>query len=298
MLITPLISLFVILTSSPAAAGPRPPANMPDAGSVLRILPNPGDMARHGDIALYPASRLAEYIDGAAETYREYGVIETSTVSFGPPTAKLPRITIDLHRMYEPKNAFGIFRVERSDKAEDLKLGGEAAWQSGLLTFWQGPYYARLVSEASRDTTIACARALSDLLPADGDTLIQMGFFPRAAISGSERWVPRSYLGIKGLDDVWTATCRDTAGTFDVFFRRNRPPLRQADVGKVGKILTQVTVEKPIQLIQLEKGEKGRVLILFYKKMARYTAGYLGPKPNADRTAFMSKWIDQLPTGR
>jgi hypothetical protein len=289
--------LLGFLLPSPAGARVTPSGEVPDAGAILHILPPPTGMDRMGEISIYPIARLADYIDGAAEVYKEYGVMESATVAFGPAGAQVPRITIDLHHTYEAKNAFGLFRLEKGDAAESLDIGAESAWQSGLLTFWRGPYYVRIVSEAGLESTLGCARTLDAILPTGMDSLVAMGFFPRATIEGTERWVPRSYLGIRGLDDIWTATCKDTAGTFDVLFRKNRPPLREADVGKAGKIVSTTTDTSPIQMIRLEQEEKGKILILFYRKLGRYVAGYVGPKPNDQRTTFISKWADVLPTG-
>jgi hypothetical protein len=285
-------------TSPPETGAAGAPARGPNVKSALRILPTPAGLAQSGELALYPAEKLTDHIGAAAATYRDYGVIESGSISFAPPAGKRPRFAIDLYRFGEAKNAFGIFRVERGEHAEALDVGAEGAWESGLLSFWQGPYYARIASGASRDSTLACARSLTGLLPTAGDTLIQMGFFPRATINGTERWVPHTYLGIKGLDDVWTATCTDSAGTFQVLFRRNRPPLRDEEVGKAGKIAAMATEKNPVELINLSGEEKGKVLILFFKKMSRYAAGYVGPKPSGTRTTFLANWVDQLPAGR
>ncbi len=274
---------------------PPTPSQIPKVESVLRLVPSPPGLSRAGDVDIYPVDKLSDHLDGGAEAYRSYGVIETGTVSFTRPGARLPLITVDLHRFADAKNAFGIFRQERSDHAEDLKVGAEAAWQSGLLTLWQGPFYARIVSGASRDSTLDCARSLVTLLPTAGDTLNEMGLFPRATIAGTERWIPRSFLGIKGLDDIWTAACRDSAGTFQVFFRRGRPPLSEAEVGKAGKITAQATESSPVEMIDLRGERKGEVLLLLFKKLGRYTAGYVGPKPSNARASFLGHWADQLP---
>jgi hypothetical protein len=314
MLISLLLSLLLSMVAatawgqSPQIPPPEPTpqerhlsaaaAQIPKVESVLRLLPTPPGLARTGDVEIYTVAKLSDHLDGGAEVYRQYGAVETGTVSFTRPGVRLPLITVDLHRFGEPKNAFGIFRLERSEHAEEIKLGGEAAWQSGLLTLWQGPFYARIVSGASRDSTLGCARDLLSLLPTSGDTLNELGLFPRASTTGTERWIPHAFLGIKGLDDVWTATCQDSAGTFQVLFRRNRPPLSDAEVGKAGKITTRASNTSPIEMIDLRGDEKGKVLLLFYKKMARYAAGYVGPKPNNQRASFISHWVDQLPLWR
>ena len=267
-----------------------------DAGPILRSLPPPAGLAPVGEVAVYPAERLWDYIDGAAEAYRDYGVVETATVGFGRQDATLPRMTIDLHRMAEPKGALGIFQSERGEKAEDLHLGSGSSWQNGLLLLWRGPYYARIVTEASRETTLACAEALAGILPAGVDSFPVFRVFPDTGrVRAQDTFVARAFLGIRGLDNVWMASYSDTAGIYRLFVTRNRPPLREEDVADHGKIIAMPSQSTPVQLIELEKG---RVVILFYKKMSRYLAGYIGSPPRRDRTQTLSHWIDSLPLGR
>lgn len=303
MLIVFILSLAIAFSAAPAcgqdgapvsgARASSPSAKVPDVESVLRILPPPSGLAQVGEIKVTPSAKVAG-VDPAAG---DYGVIEIGSVSFGRAGAGA-QMTVDLSRLPASKNAFGIFRSKRAEGAEALTIGAEGAWMPGVMTFWQGPYYARIAGEAPRDSILACARTLSGILPTAGDTLIEMGLFPRAAINGTERWIPRSFLGIKGLNDVWTATCSDSAGTFEVLYRFNRPPLREEEVGKVGKIVAKATEQSPIQMIDLAGSEKGKVLLLVYKKMSRYAAGYVGPKPSSKRVTFISNWVDQLPHGR
>jgi hypothetical protein len=246
------------------------------------------------EVAVYAPDKLWDYIDGGAQAYIDYGVAETATVSFQRPGAGLPRITVDLHRMAEPKGAFGLFSMERSGKGEDAKVGRGSSLERGMLLFWSGDSYVRIVSDASPDTTVALARALAGILPAAEDALPMLDLFPaEGRIPNGDAYVAVSFQGIKRLDDVWTASYVDTTGSYMLFLRRNRPPIREGDLPPKAKILASPTVETPIQLIDM--GSKDRVLVAFYIKRSWYLAGFLGARPNDVRTTRIAAWVDSLP---
>lgn len=269
-------------------------ASAGDAGLILRDLAPPAGLVSAGDVAVYAPDKLWDHIDGAAQAYIDYGVAESATVSFQKPGAVLPRITVDLHRMSEPKGAFGLFSLERSGKGTDVQIGRGSSLEQGMLTFWSGDSYVRIVSDASTDTTVALARALASILPAREDALPVLEVFPPEwRISGGDGYTAVGFDGIKHLDDVWTASYADSAGTYRLFLRRNRPPIRSIDLPPKAKITAMPKEKSPIQSIEL--GDKDRVLVLFYIKKSLYLAGFEGPKPNDARTKRISAWIESLP---
>jgi hypothetical protein len=265
-----------------------------DAGLILRDLASPAGMVPSGEVAVYAPEKLWDHIDGAAQAYIDYGVAESATISFQKPGAALPRITIDLHRMAEPKGAFGLFSMERSGKGTDVQIGRGSSLEKGMLTFWTGDSYVRIVSDASNDTTIAVAKALAGILPARDDALPVLEIFPsERRITGGDGYTAVAFEGIKHLDDVWTATYSDSAGSYRLFLRRNRPPIRSTDLPPKAKITAMPKEKSPIQLIEL--GGKDQVLVLFYIKKSLYLAGFEGPKPDNARTKRIAAWIESLP---
>jgi len=281
------MNMLQALTLAAIAAGAA------DVGSLLRSLDPPDGFVMDGEVAVYPADRLWDYINGGADAYLRNGVLETAALSIRRPSESLPSITIDLHRMSASNGAEAIFGEEKSPTAESLKLGSGGAWQSGLLSFWDGPYYARIVTQTTRDSTLACAEALARLLPTRLEPMPIFRLFPHGErVSDSETRSVKPYLGIHGMTDVYSMRFRDSAGEYELFLRKNRPPLTEKNVEKLGKIASMPTRDSPIQKIDLEDG---RVLLLFYIKMCPYMAGYLGPKPDQSRIALLGQWVEGLP---
>jgi hypothetical protein len=285
------MTICALLTAAALAAAAG------DAGLILHDLPPPDGWTASGEVAVYAPEKLWDYIDGGAQAYVEYGVVETATASFQPPGARLPRITVDLHRMREPKGAFGIYASERSGKGAELGIGRGSSMEKGMLLFWSGDSYVRIVSDASSDTTIALARALAGILPARDDSLPMLAHFPaEGRIPGGEGYTAVSFQGIKRLDDVWSASYADSAGSYVLFLRRNRPPIRAAELPPKAKILAAPKTESPIEMIDM--GVKDQVLLAFYVQNCWYMAGYIGARPNDDLTKGISAWVESLPKAR
>lgn len=271
-------------------------ASIISAGGALERLGPPPGMEREGEIAVYPAERLWDYIDGAADIYLDYGVEETAAVSFKRPASELPEVVIDLHQMADTKGSFGIFANDRAGGGEGVGLGAASLWTPGFLAFRKGRYYARIVTEISKDSTLALARRLDDLLPAEADSFPALDLFPAdGRIRSKDSYVARRFLGIRTLDDIWSAAYADSAGEYRLLLRGNRIPLREGDVQGIGKIVSVPTDERPVQMIELA-GD--RTLILFYIRKCRYLSGYYGAKPGPEMTARIARWVDSLPKVR
>jgi hypothetical protein len=265
-----------------------------DASLILRDLPPPAGLVVSGEMAVYSPEKLWDHIDGAAQAYIDYGVAETATVSFQKLGAQLPRITVDLHRMAEPKGAFGIFSMERSGKGKEVEIGSGSSMEKGMLIFWKGDSYARIVSDASRDTTIALANALAAILPERDEEMPMLGYFlQKDRLPDGDGYTAISFEGIRHLNDIWTAAYADSAGSYRLLLRKNRPPVRSTDLPPKAKILASPKEKTPIQMIEL--GSPDQTMLLFYIKKAQYLAGYIGPRPSAARQKQISAWVEALP---
>jgi hypothetical protein len=162
-----------------------------------------------------------------------------------------------------------------------------------MLTLWDGPYYARLVSELPRERTEAIAMQLVRLLPTESVLMPIYRLFPKEnRIPKGEEHFTGNLLGLKGLNDAWVVHYRDGAGEYDLFLRRNRPPLKAADIQSVGALKAVPTQESPIQRIDLNDG---RMMLIFYIKMNPNLAGYLGAPPDSARQARLTTWVNSLP---
>ncbi|MEN8164510.1 MAG: DUF6599 family protein, partial [Acidobacteriota bacterium] len=89
-----------------------------------------------GEISTFTPDTLWEHINGAAETFLQYGfvVLKTSELSNEGVT-----VAVGIYEMGSPLNAFGIYRTERPDDAATVKIGGQA-----LIS---APYQALMVKD-------------------------------------------------------------------------------------------------------------------------------------------------------
>ena len=71
----------------------------------------------------YDASSLWEFINGAAETFMQYGFQGLETAEFSRDGTIL---AVSIYDMGSALNAYGIYRSERPDEVEPLAIGAQA----------------------------------------------------------------------------------------------------------------------------------------------------------------------------
>jgi hypothetical protein len=172
-----------------------------DAGSS--DFPAVQGWTRTGEVMVYDADNLWEYINGAAELFVSYGVRSCTTTDLA--SGELA-VTVDLYDMGVPLNAFGVFKREGSGESVEVENAVAALvsppYQALLV---RGSTYAKvnvfqgeLTMEAGRELLTELARVLPGettlpqeltLLPADGK------------VEGTESYQAEGYLGLTELKD-------------------------------------------------------------------------------------------------
>jgi hypothetical protein len=156
---------------------------------------------RAGEVLIYDADNLWEYINGAAELFVEYDVqtCHTADLSSGDLT-----VTIDLYDMGTPLNAFGVYNRESSGAAAPIPNAVEATisppYQALLL---KGATYAKvnaiegeLTEGSGRELLEAVARAL----PGETAYPRELQLLPESGkVAGSEGYQSRGFLGLTEL---------------------------------------------------------------------------------------------------
>jgi hypothetical protein len=189
---------------------------MPILGLVLGVLslagcsgepssdfPSVEGWTQAGEVLMYDADNLWEYINGAAELFVSYGVrsCRTTDLSSGDLT-----VTVDLYDMGTPLNAFGVFEREASGESVDVS-GAVAAlvsppYQALLL---KGSTYAKvnvfegeLSMEAGQELLEGLAASLSgeSTMPPEFQLLPSEGM-----VEGTESYQAEAFLGLSELTD-------------------------------------------------------------------------------------------------
>ena len=164
-----------------------------------------------GEVLIYDADNLWEYINGAAELFVSYGVrsCHTTDLSSGDLT-----VTVDLYDMGTPLNAFGVFEREASGEPVDVADAVAALvsppYQALLL---KGSTYAKvnvfegeLTMEAGRDLLESLAAGI----PGPSTPPPEFGLLPSGGkVEGSEAYQAEAFLGLTELTDCVFAEYSD-----------------------------------------------------------------------------------------
>lgn len=192
--------------------------------SLMNLLPGDGEIAglKHDkDPFHYAAENLWEIINGAAEEYIEYGVVEMVGVYTLDSTGNLdPQILI--FDMGEPINAFGIFSQHRSPEDDPVAVGNEGISTETNLYFYAGRYYVQVTAQKIVPKERALLREIADLVAK------KMGPVPppppllrllpaEAQVPRSLMYHPKEFLGYQFLKGALSGEFQGQSGTFKAF---------------------------------------------------------------------------------
>jgi hypothetical protein len=127
-------------TEAGAAAGPN----------IFRLLPEASDVRPWTltDRRLsYDASTLSDYIDGAAETYLDYGFNRVASQEYSSGGES---VVCSVYEMRDAEAAFGIFSSLRSPRKRRLEVGDDGFRADAQLAFWQARYYVTVETYTPR----------------------------------------------------------------------------------------------------------------------------------------------------
>lgn len=114
----------------------------PQPATPVQLLPSPSAGWREtGKTLTFSGAALSDYIDGGAEAYMAYGFREAAVREFQNDVGT--RLTVEIYLMDRPENAYGIFSTDSAGDHWDIGAG--ASYGGGLLRFWKGPYFMRIM---------------------------------------------------------------------------------------------------------------------------------------------------------
>jgi hypothetical protein len=140
-----LIACFVILGLLPplaAAAGP--------GVDLARFLPDEiAGWKPAGQDRVFDRDSIFQYIDGAGEIYLAYAFRRVLVREYAGPDRAL--LVAEIYDLANPGDAFGIFSGDPDGEA--VAVGQEGLYGGGLLRFWKGPFFVRLMAEKETEET-------------------------------------------------------------------------------------------------------------------------------------------------
>ena len=132
-----LIAVSLMLLSCDNGNAPAPKELTPSG-----LMPGPPHEWREtGKTRTFSGVALSDHINGGAEAYLAYGFREVAVREFRDSAGA--RLTVEIYQMDAPENAYGIFSTDSA--GERLPFGADASYGEGLLRFWKGPYFVRIL---------------------------------------------------------------------------------------------------------------------------------------------------------
>lgn len=158
-----LLLLILILVIGLAGvlhpAPPPPPAA--DLAARLATLQKNQSLKVVEPVQQYGRDNLADYVDGAVDTYLQFGYRRAATGEFAFTDLPGKSFTVDLYHMGVPQGAAGIFTKEAGAPTAGLKIGVKAKRTTNSVSFHRGPVYAKLTAFSSDKALIDRLQALA-----------------------------------------------------------------------------------------------------------------------------------------
>lgn len=203
-----LLAGICLASCSGKQSGPgrtEEPLSPPTAGMSSEpsaLLPAPGEVPGwtiSQKASIYGPENLWQFIDGAADRYLVYGFEEAAASEYAQEGTG-SRMLIDIYRMKNPLNAYGIYTQERSPDCRYAKVGNEGYSTGTTLNFWAGPYYVKITAfeekEAIGQEMTRLAGAVAAKVTVPGVEPAEIGYFPRTdLLPGTMTYVPANVLG-------------------------------------------------------------------------------------------------------
>jgi len=99
-------------------------------------------------------NNIFDYMDGAGELYLAYSFVGLDVWKYDKPEE--PDILLEVYEMGDSPEAFGVLSFELS--GDEVGIGQKSLYAAGLLRFWKGKYFVRVLADA--ETSAAKAAVL------------------------------------------------------------------------------------------------------------------------------------------
>ncbi len=116
------------------------------------------DFKKVDQAQLFDRENLFDYMNGGAELYLSYNFQRLSVQEYRD---KDRVITVEVYEMKTSQDAFGLYSLDQeadnppqadtARRGKNLAIGNKANFSSGLLKFWKGNYFVRIVDLNGND---------------------------------------------------------------------------------------------------------------------------------------------------
>ena len=166
-----------------------------------------------GDPRFFDAANLWEFINGAAEGYLTYGFEEVVTADYIQPGGDQSAV-IDIYRMKDPVNAYGIYSQERNADYDFMDIGVEGYLGGTALNFWHGSYYVKITvfddKEELKAKMVEMANHIAGKIDDPATEPAEVAYFPTEhQLPKSVLYLPKDVLGQSYLVNAFESRYQD-----------------------------------------------------------------------------------------
>lgn len=178
------------------------------AEDMAGLFPDLDGWTKDGSPEFFSPENLFEYINGAADLYLTYEFEELAALSYDGGGKR--SLSIDIYRHADLRNAFGIYSQERPQEGKFLPIGTEGYYDSGLLNFFHGRYYVKLIGfelgKEDEKVLTEVASGIAKRLGGDRAFPAALDCFPaEGKVERSERFIAQDVLGHGFLHGAYAA---------------------------------------------------------------------------------------------
>ena len=240
-----LALIIVVALSMPAKrrAGASDASQVPDPQSLAEVATDltPGGWRIYDRVKRFIPENLYNLINGGAELYLTYDMVEMIFAIFEKKADTAPYIEVSIYDMGTPINAFGVFSAERSEGMPPLNLG-RSGYRSGASYYiWHGKYYITIMASDSTEELerigLGLARKATGFLPDSDEPIWGMIALPLAdRVPDSMKYFKADAMGLDFMQNTYTAKYRKGNSRISAFLsRKGSPASAQATVASYAK---------------------------------------------------------------
>lgn len=171
------------------------------------------------DYPVYTPDDLWDYINGAADAYLALGFTDLHINEY---IKGKNNIKAEAYRFGSDVEAFGIYSLERSPGYEFITTGVQGYTEEGVLNFYKGEYYIKLMTHSKSKKVNESMRALgvmiADKIPGRNEFPELLGAFPvEGLLKNEETYLLDGVLGHDYLREAFRASYENGGDRFYIY---------------------------------------------------------------------------------
>ncbi len=193
--------LFFLISGGGASFAQRGEGSVFPTVAGWRIAPPPGD-------SVYRPDNLWDIIDGAAELFLSYGLVDLRIMEYTDTAGT--DVRVELYRHDSRTNAFGIYSQERNPGAHFIDIGTQGYVEDKVLNFLCGVFYVKISSHREGSEGINAmqliGRRVAEHLGQEPGWPAALALLPaEQRLPNTEGYIAENFLGYRILHSAFTA---------------------------------------------------------------------------------------------